>query len=159
MIKKLLFICTLGLLTFTISPQIQAQTTTGTTYETAIGLGLDFGDYDTGVGIDLKHFFTARAAGEFDLLFYDDTVGLGAFYEYHWPINNVNSLLWYLGVGPQFYFEEHDTDFGARVMIGLDYKIPDVPLDFSLDWRPLFEFTDGGNFAGGLFQLNIRFVF
>lgn len=161
MTKKLLLISALGLLAFTLSNnQAKAQTARGNTYTNAAGIGIDFGNGNTGAGIDFKHFFTANDAGEFNLLFYDGTVGLGGFYEYNAPIKNAAGLQWYLGLGPQFFFNKHsDTDFGARAMAGLDYKIPDVPLDFSFDWRPYFQFTNNSHVDGGRFQINIRYVF
>jgi hypothetical protein len=142
-----------------LGTQARAQTTTGAGYINAVGLGIGFGNGDTGAGIDLKHFFTARGAVEANLLFYNSTVSLGAYYEYNGPIQNAPGLQWYLGPGPQFFFHKHDTDFGARPMVGLDYKVSNIPLDFSFDWRPYIRFTHDTNFNGGRFQLNIRFVF
>lgn len=164
MTKKILLMSALGLFAFTLSNhQAKAQTTTGSTYTNAAGLGIDFGNGDTGAGIDFKHFFNVNSAVEANLLFYNNTTSLGGYYEYHGPIQNAEGLLWYIGLGPQmFFYGDHsyyDSDFGARAMAGLDYKIPNIPLDFSFDWRPLFVFTHNSDFNGGRFQLNIRFVF
>lgn len=156
MFKKMLFIA--ALMIFCINLQTNAQSQKGSSYDNAVGLGLDFGTGVTGAGGSFKHFFNTNSAGEVDLMFYNDLVSLGAFYEYHGTIKNAAGLKWYFGLGPQFFFAKGNTNIAARIPIGLDYKIPNVPLVFTFDWRPYYRFNNGSDFIAARFGLGIRFV-
>jgi hypothetical protein len=160
--KEIFFIAVVGLVLFSCNAQAQAPRQGGSLtadYKKAVGLGLDLGSGGTGAGLGLKHFFTANGAVEANLLFFDDVFSLGAFYEYHGPIQNAPGLKWYLGLGPQLFFYQGATDIAARVPVGLDYKIPTVPLDFSFDWRPYYRFNDNSEFIAARFGVGIRFAF
>jgi hypothetical protein len=158
--KKIVYLVVLVTIVSVGTLNAQSKTSGGSDYNTALGLGVDFGDGGTGAGISAKHFFNPNNAGEADLLFFSgNVVGLGVFYEYHGYITNANGLKWYAGLGPQLLFGKGDTDFGARPIVGLDYKIPAVPLSFSFDWRPLFDFTNGSDFIAARFQLGFRYAF
>ncbi|MBX6380680.1 MAG: hypothetical protein IRZ01_08390 [Thermoflavifilum aggregans] len=132
----------------------------GADYRTAIGLGVDFGDGATGVGISAKHFFTAHDVGEANLLFFPGNLtGLNALYEYHGYIAGAPGLKWYLGMGPQLFFDNNETDFGVRPVLGMDFKIPSAPLNMAFDWRPYIQFTHGTGSIAGRFQFAFRFAF
>lgn len=139
-----------------ISQRAEAQNT----YNTALGLRVEMGsDYGTWAGFSAKHFFSGHSAGEGQLLFGDDFVVLGLEYQWHGNIPNADGLLWYFGFGPAFAFGDNATDVILRPMVGLDYKIPNVPLNFGFDWRPAFVITNGSDFNAARFGLAIRYAF
>ena len=135
-------------------------------YKNAIGLRLDLGEGSTLVGPAVKHFFSPRSAGEFSVLFGDNTTMLGAEYQYHGPITNAGGLQWYAGGGASVgffrYFGYSQTDIWLRPLAGLDYKIGEVPLNFAFDWRPMVRLThgDAGNrLSAARFGLAARYTF
>ena len=135
----------------------------GGNYSTSVGLGIDFGsDFGTLVGVSAKHFFSAHDAGQAELQFGSDVVAIGLEYLYHGDIQNAAGLKWYAGLGPQVAFSTSSgggTDLLFRPMIGLDYKINQVPLSFSFDWRPAFVATHGTAFDAARFGLGFRYAF
>ena len=88
MLKKLLSISLcLALLQFGFTQQAQAQkTSTGTYYNNAVGIRLDFGSGGSEFGFSGKHFFTQNHAGEAQLLFGSSVTYLGLEYQYHAPL-------------------------------------------------------------------------
>lgn len=145
-----------------------------TDYNTALGMRVDFGSAATTyVGLSAKHFFTRHDAGEAQLLFGTGSVLLGGEYQYHGNIQNANGLKWYAGLGTavtlsriylyDYYYDypstEHQLDLLLRPIVGLDLKVPAVPLNFCFDWRPAFELTHGTAFAAARFGLGFRYAF
>lgn len=133
---------------------LQAQVYTG-----AVGLGLDFGEGLTLVGPSGKYFFGENHAGQAELLFDDGVTAITLMYQYHNEFAGASGLQWYLGVGPTiFLLNGGNSDVGLRPAIGLDYKINNVPLGFTADWRPYIGFDSGGSEAG-LFGIGVRYIF
>lgn len=154
--KKLLSIVFLSGLLFSITTTAQAQSS----YKTAMGLGIDFGTGSTLVGPNVKHFFSEKDAGQFDILFGNGNTLLEAFYLYHGQFPNAAGLKWYLGAGPGVNLYKGGSNFLLRPAVGLDYKINDVPLNFSFDWKPWLIFGNGGShFEPARFGLNFRYAF
>lgn len=50
----------------------------------------------------------------------------------------------YIGPGVQLgvYNHEHSSDFNAGIggQLGVEFQIPSIPLNLSLDWRPMYYF-------------------
>ena len=128
-------------------------------YKTGAGVLVDFGDGATFVGPHVKHFFKANHAGEFSVLFADGATLAQANYQYHQPIGGANGLQWYIGAGPGIIFGDGFTEFAPSAMLGLDFKIPGAPLDFSMDWRPRFIIGDNSDAEAGRFNAGFRFTF
>lgn len=128
-------------------------------YTTALGLGIDFGDGQTLVGPSVKHFFTSEHAGLGEVTFGDNVTFLTALYQYHGSFPNAGGLKWFAGGGPSIAFFDNQTEFLLRPTVGLDYKINNVPLAFSFDWRPWIYFGDGGDFEAARFGLGFRYTF
>ncbi|MHA4894358.1 hypothetical protein ACXZ1K_06365 [Pedobacter sp. PWIIR3] len=149
------FIACAALLTFSTA-KVNAQN-----YKTGLGLRIDAGDGFTGVGFDVKHFFTRNNAIDANLIFFDgDVVGLGAEYQYNAPIQGVKGLDWYLGVGPNFLFGHNATAVQLRPVAGLDLKVPGAPIDFAFDWRPMFTLNDNYDSVNAArFGISIRYAF
>lgn len=129
-------------------------------YQTAIGLGIDFGDGSTLVGPSVKHFFTENNVGAAELLFGDNIVALQAFYQYHKEFDGAEGLRWFAGIGPGFIFGNNNTLFRITPMGGIDYKIDGAPISLSFDWRPSIFIGDGGSdVEGARFGLGFRYAF
>ncbi len=124
-------------------------------YEAAAGLGLDFGDGETLVGFSGKYFFSDEHAAQGELLFGDIT-GLNLLYAYHGGFSGAANLQWYAGGGLGILFGDGNSDVGLRPLVGLDYKLNDVPLSFTFDWRPYISFDEGSEAAR--FGLGVRYV-
>ncbi len=139
---------------------ICTATTNAQGYKTAAGLQLDFGNGSTLVGPAIKYFFKENNALEGEILFGSGVTYLNAFYQYQKEIPNAKGLEWYLGGGPSFAFFSGATRVFLRPMVGLDYKLGDVPLALSFDWRPSIYLgsTYGSRFAGGRFGLGFKYV-
>ncbi|WP_153799511.1 hypothetical protein [Foetidibacter luteolus] len=137
-----------------------AQKSSGTSYTNAVGMRVEFGsEYGTFAGISGKHFFDTHNAGELHVVFGNNTTLIGAEYQYHGDIENAAGLKWYAGFGPGVAFSDGTTDVLIRPIIGLDYKINQVPLSFGFDWRPAFVVTHGSDFNAARFGLGIRYAF
>jgi len=129
-------------------------------YETALGLGIDFGDGQTLVGPSVKHFFAENHAGLGEVTFGDNVTFLTLMYQYHKEFPNADGFQWFAGGGPSIAFFDGNSDFLLRPVVGLDYKIANVPLAFSFDWRPWIYFGDGNNdFEAARFGLGFRYTF
>ncbi len=138
--------------------QKKASAATGTNYTTGLGLRLDLGNGGTFVGPAVKHFFDATNAGEFSVLFGDHVTFIGAEYSYNGNIANAAGLKWNVGIGPQFELYKGGSDVLLRPFAGLEFKVPQVPLDLGFDWRPAFVLTHGTDVEAGRFGLAFRFT-
>jgi hypothetical protein len=95
--------------------------------------------------------------------------GLGVGYQVHKPIEEVNGLQWYYGIGGRLsFFNDNDgfIDEGDRTgiallgFLGLDYKFADAPINISLDWVPDFRIIGYNNgFGGDNGALAVRYTF
>lgn len=138
-------------------------------YKSAIGLRFGYP-----VSISYKTFLTESNALEL-LAGYRGYSGIysyfsvGALYEIHKPISDVEGLSWYYGFGASVQFFTYDDDYffdddngsvglGISGVIGLDYKFPSAPVNLSLDFMPTFRFGgwDSGYYSWG--ALAARYV-
>lgn len=129
-------------------------------YKTAAGLQIDLGNGYTLVGPSIKHFFKENSALEGDVLFGNGITYIQAFYQYQRDIPNAKGLQWYLGGGPSVGLYSGGSNFFLRPMVGLDYKINDVPLALSFDWRPWIYLGSNGygsRFTAGAFGLAFKY--
>ncbi len=157
--RKRLFSVLIVVFLLAAASDVSAQrAANGTDYRNAIGLGIDFGNGSTLVGPSYKHFFSENNVGKFEILF-GNYVAIQAFYEYHKMIEGAPGLQWFAGIGAGVGLDENNSAFLLKPTGGLDYKIDDVPLSFSFDWRPTFFIGDNSDFEAGRFGLGLRFAF
>ena len=147
------------------SASAQETTDYTTDYTKAIG-----GRFGVANGITYKHFLNESHAIDGIVNFQGNRsftiFKLLGLYEIHQPINfvNVDGLRWYYGFGGGLgYYNYKDIDSDGMAWsfdgaIGVDYKIPEAPINLSLDWKPTMELTpeSGVRFDG--IGLSIRFV-
>ena len=106
--------------------------------------------------ISLKYFFNEKTAAE-GLISFGDDFALGLLIEEHKPLLN-NRFNYFYGGG--FYGAFSGTRrAGLQGVIGLDYKIPMIPLNFSIDWKPELTFANEFSFEPQALGLSARFTF
>lgn len=100
-------------------------------------------------------------------------IAAGAYWLRHNPINGVENLSWYWGLGGSittwdYGFVGYNTyyELGISGVLGLDYAFEDFPLNVSLDWAPTIVVADSydypgrtlDRFRGGYGALSIRYI-
>lgn len=150
------------LLVIGMSTHSQAQN-----YNTGIGLR-----GGTSQGITVKSFLNQTNAIEGILHTRWNGLLVTGLYEIHKNIPNAKGLMWYYGAGAHVGFWDDRVDrrppwarenksytvLGADLIIGLDYTIPNSPVNLSLDYKPAFNLIGySGVWADGV-ALSLRFV-
>lgn len=130
--------------------QNAAAQATGSSYRTALGAKVYFGDGTTG-GINIKHFLNSTGALEGSLLFEKGFMGIEGLYDWHQNIQGAPGLKWYVGGGGLLFFptkDEYGNDvlFALRGALGLDYKFNGAPINLSFDLNPVFTLTPDTDF-------------
>jgi len=145
----------------------QTKTNAGaTSYKTALGLKFIYGVSFTG-----KFFIKDNAALE-GILRYNGAGGLGSniafsgLYEHHSDIKTVEGLRWYVGGGGHVnYFsykgggDDPIISFGVAGILGLEYKIKNLPLAISADWQPGFMISPSSGFSAENGGLGVKYTF
>jgi hypothetical protein len=136
-------------------------------------------DYKTGIGIrgglsngiTVKHFIADKAALEFLLANRWKGYNFTVLYEVHNNIGSTSGLKWYYGAGghvghwrgysnhPWFPKEESYNVLGVDLILGIEYTIPNAPINFSLDYKPGYNLYGYTGFWGDEGALSIRIVF
>lgn len=129
-------------------------------YSNAIGLRGGLSN-----GITFKHAMSSNAA-EAILSVRDHGFNLTGLYEFQNPLDDVENLYWYYGVGAHLGLYDKDqstldTDLilGVDGIIGLEYNFNQVPLNISLDYKPGFNLIGYTGFVSDEFALSLRFTF
>lgn len=128
-------------------------------YRTAIGLR----GGETS-GLTIKHFSKSSGnAVEGIVGMWPGSFSLTALYEHYTPIATPG-LAWYAGLGGhiafrstvtldytdvygfrRYYYRYDNTALGIDGIIGIEYKIPPIPMAISLDMKPFVEVNQDGN--------------
>ena len=99
---------------------------------------------------------------EADLGFLGNGHGFYVTGVYDFIFANAGIANFYVGPGLQlgFYNYSGDQGFNAGIagQLGVEFEIPSVPLNLSLDWRPVYYFNYGGFGWQGI-ALGIRYRF
>ena len=156
-IKFLILILTIG-----IASSAQAQS-----YKNAIGIRL--GDPS---GITFQHYFDHSSAFEGILGLGGHWFTLTGLYEYHQKFEGGQGLGWYIGFGAHigsfdnngydyngYHYNNGGAIFGIDGILGLDYTIPNAPINLSLDWKPAVELSPSSIVFPGEFGLSVRYTF
>ncbi len=91
-------------------------------------------------GITYKGFFRHQmAAIEADVLYNRHGFNVSGLYEYHLePFQNRRFLV-YFGGGAFGGNWEGELSAGLTAIAGLEYNMRDLPLNFSIDWKPMLN--------------------
>ena len=81
---------------------------------------------------------------------------------YDFILGSAGICNFYAGPGVQLgfynYAEQSGFNAGVAGQLGVEFEIPSIPLNISLDWRPTYYFQYGG-FGWTGFALGIRYRF
>lgn len=138
--------------------EAQAQTP----YKSALGLVFD-GNDGSNVGIQYKTAVGPTTAFQAQAAFRTNWLSVGADYQYEKAIAGAEGLAWYVGGGAQLGVwtgsgSSSSAWVGIRPQVGLEYKIPPVPLAFHLDYKPYIGIANSSGFHGDGFTFGVKFV-
>ncbi|HEX2536500.1 MAG TPA: hypothetical protein VHK69_22310 [Chitinophagaceae bacterium] len=135
---------------FVCSSTVMAQD-----YKRALGIRLSSNDAVVNNSISYKHFFGTTAAEV--MLSFGKPGALGLMLEKHNPLG-ATGLNWYYGAGAYIGFNKAHV-LGMQGALGLDYKIPSIPFNLSVDWKPELNLLDKLFFEPSAVGLSARFTF
>jgi hypothetical protein len=135
-------------------------------YKQAIG-----GRFGAANGITYKHFINDQGHAIDGILNFQGNRKYGVFklvglYQIHntIPALDYQGLRWYYGAGGGlgFYnnkeFDESKVALSVDGVIGIDFKIPNTPVNLALDWKPMLELSPNAGMKFDGFGLSVRFV-
>lgn len=112
-------------------------------------------------GLTVKNKINASTAIEGILSIpYDDGFMVTALYEKFVPVIADGFNLYYGGgahIGSWGY--DNKFRFGIDGIVGLEYKINNAPIAFSIDYKPSLDIISDTEFHLGGFALGVKFVF
>lgn len=156
MMKRIL---TLILVLTVMTAGIQAQS-----YKSAIGLR--GGDPS---GVSFKTFLNSTNALELVVGtgYWGHNFAITGFYEWQKPTNWTPNLDWFIGPGAHvgFWNDYYKNEYGTSILIGVDgiigleYTLDDIPLNFALGVGPSFQLTSGPGWSYWNGGFAIRYVF
>ncbi len=104
-------------------------------YNHAAGIRAGYSSGITYKGFRLHEMWAIEA----DLLYNRHGFNLSALYEHHLkPFHNKRTFI-YLGGGIFGGDWEQEFSTGLAAVAGLEYTLRDLPLNFSLDWKPMLN--------------------
>ncbi|MBD0278357.1 MAG: hypothetical protein M3342_01775 [Bacteroidota bacterium] len=124
-------------------------------YKNAAGIRISSADAVQSQSISFRHFFSEQTAVE-GLFSFGDPVAVGAMLQRFTPIGASN-LSWFYGAGLYIGFRK-DYALGTQGILGFDYKIPSLPINFSLDWKPEINLFKRFSIEPAAVALSARFV-
>ncbi len=146
--KKLLIVLAAAL-AFTVSAVAQPK---------AIGVRVGYG-----AEVTYQNYAGGYNFVELDLGFMSNGFRLTGIYDFN--LGSAGYFNFYAGPGAQLGFantnNSSSTVFVAAVVgqIGAEFCVPNVPLSFSLDWRPAIYFAGANYFGWDGFGLGIKYRF
>ena len=135
-------------------------------------LGVRIGGWENGV--TLKHMLGDGGALEAILSSRYRGYNIAGLYEIQNEIPDVDGLYWYVGGGAHVgqynsrYYTVYNTTtnrnytvIGIDGILGVEYVFEDYPFNVSLDWKPVFNLINAGNypFWGDSGALSVRYIF
>lgn len=135
-------------------------------------------DYSTGIGLrgglsqglTVKHFLSEKTAAEGLLQTRWGGFSVTALYEIHSQnVFDVDRLNFYYGAGGHVGLWEGNSSWGTvgtqyiiigiDGVLGLEYNLEAIPLNFSIDWKPEFNIVGYRAFWPDGGALSVRYIF
>ncbi len=131
----------------------------GGKYQNAIGLALGLP-----TGLNYKTFLSNKTALDFiggvrvGSGFSD--VWLTGLFEMHQDLKSDGAKFYYGGGATALYTSMFSTHlrFGLNGTLGLEYKFPEAPFVFAVDWSPIFWLKGIDKFDGRSGAIKVRYV-
>lgn len=125
-----------------------------------LGIGIMAGEP---TGISVKSWTNDRTALDLGVswsLESNSSFHLHADYLLHKWLQEAESetLAFYYGIGARFAVREPDPKIGVRVPLGLNFIIPDTPIDLFVEAVPIFDILPEPAFSGNG-ALGVRYYF
>jgi hypothetical protein len=113
-------------------------------------------------GVSVKHFYSRNMAFEGLLGFFGNGTSITGLVEKHQTAFDTKGLKFYYGAGAHVafyngryyyrngfwrdinYYDQREAAFGVNGIVGLEYTIDELPIAFSLDFKPFVEVGPGG---------------
>ena len=124
-------------------------------YKMAAGVRFSTADAIVNNSISFKYFFTPTVAGE-AMLSFGDPLALGLLFTKHNPIGD-DTFTFFYG-GGAYVSASSDYRVGLHGVAGLDYKLPSIPLNLALDWKPELNLSKQFSFEPAALGLTARFT-
>jgi hypothetical protein len=123
-----------------------------------MGLGARFSSRAPLINTSLsfKYFLSEKTAAE-ALFCVNDPFAIGLLLEQHKPLATKNFSFFY-GGGLYAGFSGPRRG-GLHGIAGLDYKLPMIPFNLSIDWKPELTFTKEFSFEPAALAVSARFTF
>jgi len=139
----------------------KAQDVNVATYHSSLGVKIS-----SGVAASYKTFISNKNALEFQTTFFRQGLRMVGLYEFHKPFNNVDGLSWYFGPGAHVgiwkknYRDKYNStvDVGIDGVLGIDYKVPSLPINLSLDWQPSLSLLGNAALSPQFGGIAIRYI-
>lgn len=168
--RKLLFALFVGVFLIIALPE-SAQAQIGADYKTSVGVRLS-----PWYGVSAKHFMSSSDALEGILNSRWDALKITGLYERHALAFDEPGLKFYYGGGahvgffgtrygnywgPVDYRGHGGAILGLDGILGIEYTIQDqeIPLNVSLDWKPVFDLVPWPGFRGVEVAVTVRYIF
>ena len=123
-------------------------------YKGAVGVRFSSKAALVNTSVSLKYFFNEKTAAE-GLITLNDPFALGLLIEQHKPLTK--TFKYYYGGGVYAGFSGQRRA-GLQGVIGLDYKLPALPLNFSIDWKPELTVSKEFSFEPQALGVTARFT-
>ena len=147
---KRLFVLVFVASLFTLSSKAQSG------YSTALGVRLSSSVPVVKNGISFKQFIGKNAIEA--ILSFGDGTALCGLYEVHKSLK-VPNLQWLIGAGGYVGLGSNNKNAGAAGIIGLDYKVPSLPINMTVDWKPELNLASNVGFEASGVGFSARFTF
>lgn len=119
-----------------------------------------------GAELSYQHYVGGDNFVEGDLGLWGNGFYVSGIYDFVFAKSGIVNF--YAGPGAQIGFYGYTNDEGNRAtgfnagiagQIGAEFEIPTIPLNISIDWKPVFYFTNGNGFGWNGFALGLRYRF
>ena len=156
MLRRLSFCLGMAAVLF-LQYSANAQTTESTSHgNNLLGIRISTSSTVINHSVTYKRFFSPAWALE-GLFSFGDPVGLGFLLERH-RSTVAPGLSWFWGAGAYVGFGG-GRQFGAQGAAGIDYILPALPLNLSVDWKPELNFIKQFSFEPAALGVSARYVF
>lgn len=156
--KKGIFLlaCLTGLVMIQTVKAQDSETTKTVSRNNLLGIRISSSDAAVNHSITYKRFISSSTAIE-GLFSFTDPGAIGVLVEKHTGLGT-SGITWFWGAGAYVGFSG-GRRFGAQGVAGLDYIVPTLPLNFSLDWKPELNFASQFSFEPAALGFSARFTF